>query len=114
LVVHPAAVLLYAWTPATVSPPSFPTRRSSDLGSTAPISPLVSLRAALLRVTMTGRPAYHPEIAGMSPRCWRMRAMETFSPATPRSEEHTSELQSRENLVCRLLLEKKNKASIRR
>src|SRR5436309_6348699 len=25
----------------------------------------------------------------------------------PRSEEHTSELQSRENLVCRLLLEKK-------
>src|SRR5690606_1589322 len=26
-----------------------------------------------------------------------------------RSEEHTSELQSRENLVCRLLLEKKNK-----
>src|SRR5436309_12695773 len=28
-------------------------------------------------------------------------------PQTPRSEEHTSELQSRENLVCRLLLEKK-------
>src|SRR5690606_42066448 len=28
-----------------------------------------------------------------------------------RSEEHTSELQSRENLVCRLLLEKKNHAS---
>src|SRR5690606_41548235 len=28
--------------------------------------------------------------------------------AQPRSEEHTSELQSRENLVCRLLLEKKN------
>src|SRR5690606_35377079 len=27
---------------------------------------------------------------------------------TPRSEEHTSELQSRENLVCRLLLDKKN------
>src|SRR6266511_5710714 len=33
-------------------------------------------------------------------------------PARPderRSEEHTSELQSRENLVCRLLLEKKKK-----
>src|SRR5436309_7750503 len=28
--------------------------------------------------------------------------------ASVRSEEHTSELQSRENLVCRLLLEKKN------
>src|SRR5206468_4478755 len=28
---------------------------------------------------------------------------------TPRSEEHTSELQSRSDLVCRLLLEKKKK-----
>src|SRR5690606_41678595 len=31
-----------------------------------------------------------------------------------RSEEHTSELQSRENLVCRLLLEKKKKRKTRR
>src|SRR5690606_40650198 len=31
-----------------------------------------------------------------------------FAPNGKRSEEHTSELQSRENLVCRLLLEKKN------
>src|SRR3712207_7791421 len=30
-------------------------------------------------------------------------------PAPPRSEEHTSELQSRQYLVCRLLLEKKKK-----
>src|SRR2546427_5481994 len=30
-------------------------------------------------------------------------------PATARSEEHTSELQSQSNLVCRLLLEKKKK-----
>src|SRR5690606_41707527 len=29
--------------------------------------------------------------------------------SSQRSEEHTSELQSRENLVCRLLLEKKKK-----
>src|SRR5258708_29880360 len=29
--------------------------------------------------------------------------------APPRSEEHTSELQSPDHLVCRLLLEKKNK-----
>src|SRR5215475_15894135 len=29
-----------------------------------------------------------------------------------RSEEHTSELQSRENLVCRLLLEKKKKQTL--
>src|SRR3712207_7491205 len=31
----------------------------------------------------------------------------------PRSEEHTSELQSRQYLVCRLLLEKKKKHQIR-
>src|SRR5256885_11849036 len=31
--------------------------------------------------------------------------------ATPRSEEHTSELQSPCNLVCRLLLEKKKRAA---
>src|SRR2546429_5687374 len=31
------------------------------------------------------------------------------SPTSSRSEEHTSELQSRLHLVCRLLLEKKNK-----
>src|SRR5207302_10534632 len=39
---------------------------------------------------------------GVLPRNFRVRCK--FS----RSEEHTSELQSRENLVCRLLLEKKN------
>src|SRR5690606_41652865 len=33
--------------------------------------------------------------------------MTEFSKIEWRSEEHTSELQSRENLVCRLLLEKK-------
>src|SRR2546430_7866717 len=34
----------------------------------------------------------------------------TRAPSTPgRSEEHTSELQSQSNLVCRLLLEKKKK-----
>src|SRR3989442_9772208 len=31
------------------------------------------------------------------------------TPRIPRSEEHTSELQSRPHLVCRLLLEKKKK-----
>src|SRR2546427_7503447 len=31
---------------------------------------------------------------------------------TPRSEEHTSELQSQSNLVCRLLLEKKKNKSL--
>src|SRR3712207_7918006 len=35
------------------------------------------------------------------------RAKETTKPDAVRSEEHTSELQSRQYLVCRLLLEKK-------
>src|SRR2546430_11999103 len=36
-------------------------------------------------------------------------ALGIFERAPHRSEEHTSELQSQSNLVCRLLLEKKNK-----
>src|SRR5690606_40820724 len=41
----------------------------------------------------------------------RARAADRYGETivTGRSEEHTSELQSRENLVCRLLLEKKKK-----
>src|SRR5690606_40375524 len=38
---------------------------------------------------------------------YRYRSLNPFIQC--RSEEHTSELQSRENLVCRLLLEKKKK-----
>src|SRR5207237_2240762 len=43
-----------------------------------------------------------------------MAASTTFRPSAPpaRSEEHTSELQSHLNLVCRLLLEKKNRSRI--
>src|SRR3712207_8274406 len=37
----------------------------------------------------------------------------TTRPNSRRSEEHTSELQSRQYLVCRLLLEKKNKITVR-
>src|SRR2546428_6086486 len=37
---------------------------------------------------------------------WFLRPCESLN--TARSEEHTSELQSRSDLVCRLLLEKKN------
>src|SRR2546429_3690557 len=36
---------------------------------------------------------------------------ETFQPRQTRSEEHTSELQSRLHLVCRLLLEKKKESA---
>src|SRR5690606_40133705 len=42
------------------------------------------------------------------PAVWRRLLLPRQRPGgDPRSEEHTSELQSRENLVCRLLLEKK-------
>src|SRR5258708_11139979 len=47
-------------------------------------------------------------ISPKSPRRWAQRASVSKSPAT-RSEEHTSELQSPDHLVCRLLLEKKKK-----
>src|SRR5690606_1675918 len=46
------------------------------------------------------------------PRRFLTSAAEAYAGGAPvdlRSEEHTSELQSRENLVCRLLLEKKKK-----
>src|SRR5438046_8454261 len=41
-------------------------------------------------------------------KCWKAR---TVVGASTRSEEHTSELQSLTNLVCRLLLEKKKKTN---
>src|SRR3712207_8030345 len=49
--------------------------------------------------------------ASRTPSVRAMRRRDAMSPAVPearhRSEEHTSELQSRQYLVCRLLLEKK-------
>src|SRR5688572_32090515 len=46
-----------------------------------------------------GRIKYHTRVRGLLE-------------SDPRSEEHTSELQSQSNLVCRLLLEKKNQNKI--
>src|SRR5215211_9494252 len=54
--------------------------------------------------------------------CWPWRPADGSCPSTrgsaavsgdrhPRSEEHTSELQSHSDLVCRLLLEKKKKTT---
>src|SRR3712207_7176575 len=46
---------------------------------------------------------------------WTLSGVLTYLSAGPgmlRSEEHTSELQSRQYLVCRLLLEKKKKYSL--
>src|SRR5260370_15263006 len=53
----------------------------------------------------TDDPALFPNRQpGRDGECWQPRLG-----AGPRSEEHTSELQSHLNLVCRLLLEKKKK-----
>src|SRR5690242_21035456 len=81
----PTFFLLYSCDPRDLH--SFPTRRSSDL--TFPRATWSTTRASCsTSPTSTGRSS------GSKGR---------------RSEEHTSELQSHVNLVCRLLLEKKNK-----
>src|SRR3712207_7987168 len=49
---------------------------------------------------------FPPEDRSPSPRALRLRVRRNPQPNL-RSEEHTSELQSRQYLVCRLLLEKK-------
>src|SRR2546430_13641028 len=51
-----------------------------------------------------------PEFRGAQPLlCLRSPRAALEGPVKIRSEEHTSELQSQSNLVCRLLLEKKKK-----
>src|SRR5690606_40657875 len=66
-----------------------------------------TIRRACTSLCSSGR--IRPSVVGSaaSTRCsyWCLSAPSLSA----RSEEHTSELQSRENLVCRLLLEKKNK-----
>src|SRR5258707_5023149 len=49
--------------------------------------------------------------AGAVSRAAESRAVADFLSSASRSEEHTSELQSRQYLVCRLLLEKKKQKS---
>src|SRR5256886_11409118 len=44
-----------------------------------------------------------------STSCVFVSVIDCTTTGAPRSEEHTSELQSQSNLVCRLLLEKKKK-----
>src|SRR5690606_15619237 len=65
-------------------------------------------------LSRTPSPSHHP--SGVEQKEEYGRGIQQAAPAahvrkgqevTRRSEEHTSELQSRENLVCRLLLEKK-------
>src|SRR5690606_41653494 len=84
--------------------PSFPTRRSSDLDDQRRARKSRQfLLAAIVRqrrIALRGEFRQH-----LADTMTRLAAIEDEAPR--RSEEHTSELQSRENLVCRLLLEKK-------
>src|SRR5690625_6638366 len=73
--------------------------------------PRVALRWTCGYARSTARPPDSQRFPGMAralaqPR-WRIFVGRSAAP--PRSEEHTSELQSRGHLVCRLLLEKKKK-----
>src|SRR5579883_3570661 len=52
-------------------------------------------RSRCARAAKSQNPLFHPS-----------KPLDSRGPLKDRSEEHTSELQSRENLVCRLLLEK--------
>src|SRR5690606_41789784 len=89
---------------------SFPTRRSSDLRRLPTFMPRCWKPS---RSRRRRRPAASPFRSISAPpwpvgrRCSSRRPVS--SSRRTRSEEHTSELQSRENLVCRLLLEKKKK-----
>src|SRR5690606_40410470 len=89
---------------------SFPTRRSSDLFTALSGWRVCSASStSWMSFPFVRARMLHCEAAGKSPvRCSLLDRKPVESP--PRSEEHTSELQSRENLVCRLLLEKKNRS----
>src|SRR5205085_12622022 len=89
---------------------SFPTRRSSDLATKTPqmraSSADATIDPGLTQLPFASIPN-RSECPLQSPSgsCgWSMTARWT---PNVRSEEHTSELQSQSNLVCRLLLEKK-------
>src|SRR5689334_23597481 len=57
-----------------------------------------------------GRARRRRRACGSASRSWGPGRSRTRHPWPPRSEEHTSELQSQFHLVCRLLLEKKKTA----
>src|SRR5688500_19513065 len=88
-----------------LSPHSFPTRRSSDLLERQNRWALRGSFAALsVFVVMFLVPPFYMIMTSL-----KSSAEISAQKGTPRSEEHTSELQSPCNLVCRLLLEKKDK-----
>src|SRR5207253_10883155 len=85
---------------------SFPTRRSSDLDRRAAgrIDQATRSPVRAERAPPPSGPAQRKILRGLS-----AQLTGAVLPDGSRSEEHTSELQSRGHLVCRLLLEKKKK-----
>src|SRR2546427_5424957 len=71
----------------------------------------LSLHDALPISSRSMRLAHSPTRRVSSPSCWA--APGAIEASWARSEEHTSELQSQSNLVCRLLLEKKKRQHIK-
>src|SRR5690606_42121448 len=88
--------------------PSFPTRRSSDLVMGWRVVPTDSscLGPMALDCLPQIEQVFVEANAGAAEQEFAVQLFRARRKAE-RSEEHTSELQSRENLVCRLLLEKK-------
>src|SRR5690606_40248121 len=92
---------------------SFPTRRSSDLllsGLNAFMVDINPWKEAAAVVNKGAGPDERVVWAGGGDNWFLDFYVDGWvdrAEAVERSEEHTSELQSRENLVCRLLLEKK-------
>src|SRR5690606_41619776 len=89
---------------------SFPTRRSSDLAPAVGAVHELQLPArepAEVAGTARHREAHRAAGALFPDQADRGTLRHDRRSLGDRSEEHTSELQSRENLVCRLLLEKK-------
>src|SRR5205085_3696257 len=91
---------------------SFPTRRSSDLASSNRDRSCRSTRKATRRNRRAVRRSDSAHQQARNCPDWRSTAAAAACDISPirtitRSEEHTSELQSQSNLVCRLLLEKK-------
>src|SRR5690606_41219177 len=89
--------------------PYYPTRRSSDLCRQFPVGRYRLRCRPGLTETRAGRPLKQvgftrPGQCGITKQ--GNPSLGRPIPPAVRSEEHTSELQSRENLVCRLLLEK--------
>src|SRR5207244_11898619 len=83
--------------------PSFPTRRSSDLRRFLGNGDVVHVALAEAR----GSDAHELRVALQVPDRRRPAIAHARDAKLVRSEEHTSELQSPDHLVCRLLLEKK-------